>query len=1372
MSAAQRARTQSHRTDVYATLASLFPAGWIGALSSGSILHPTSRHVSPFRPGVGVALAAVLGLLLFSTSSAASAATPNFCPSGTAAGRCDDPEAVAVDQASGDVFVGEFNNNRIDEFTSSGTFLRAFGFGVATGSNDFETCSTTCVKGNENLRPVSLAVDNSGGPSAGDIYVFSGNEVQKYALNPITDQAELVRRFGSAGSGPGQFSGEDPITVDSSGHVWVGDEKRVEEFGENGELLAEVTLPEVAGAKSIGALAVDPAGDFYVLNQNPEARFTPGVRRYSSSGALLETLDPTGHPNALALDPASGDLFVSDQLEPNKPANAGPATLLQFDSTGALTESFGSGEVIGAPQGNVLAFGESARRLYVVSSASGENSAAQAFALPQPGPLPVSVFTKEVGKTSATLCAKINPEGASTTAHFQYLTAAAYEADGDSFGTGTLETAESAPLGSDFEPHELCQAVSPLLPATAYRFRVVATNPNAGPGGIDGEAAEFSVLPPAAIDFAGVADVTAESATLEAEVNPLGDATSYRFEILTEARYLANGETFAGAAQVPLAPVAIGSGQADVPVSQHVQGLQGGTAYFFRVVVTNAVSEANGGPFAGPTHAFTTQVPAASGLPDGRAWEQVSPVDKRDGRITGIGENELVQASASGDAITYLSSSPVEADPQGAPGTTPVLSGRAAGGWSSIGLASPHESALGLTASSEYRFFSEELTSALMLPRNAPVLSPAASQPTPFLRATSSPGTPTSFCTTSCYRPLVTGCPAVAECPPAVAAAANVPAGTEFGNREFEPEFLGATPDLSHIVLGSKAPLVTGAPSRGLYVWSDAEAPSRQLRLVSIMPDGTPVTGATFGLESSAAAQFSREAISSDGSRVLFSQAGHLYLRLDATAEPSASGECSGSEPAKACTVQLDTVEAGAPGGGQSPEAELQTASVDDSRIFFTDTQQLTPRSGTALGAGDLYEYDLERPLGERLADLTPETDGEVAAVQGSLPGASEDGSYLYFVANGVLGDGVSRGAKPGDCRLNGPDGSGECNLYVAHQGSLHFIATLAGQDYPSWDGRRRGLNGLTSRVSANGRWLAFMSERSLTGYDNTDTVSGEPDEEVYLYHAGVGQGEEGRLVCASCNPSGARPHGVRYEEDGNENLRLAGGDRVWVGTQWLAANIPGWTPYELNRASHQSRYLSDAGRLFFNSSDALVPADTNGAEDIYEYEPPATAEEAPPGDSCTTTSSTYSPASQGCVNLISSGASKAESAFLDASENGSDVFFLTSAQLAPTDTDTSLDVYDARVGGGFPQATRPVECSGDACQQPATPPAETTPGSLTFSGAGNVVECPKGKQLKQAKCVTAKHEETRQHKKKHHKKKSSTKGKHKRANSKGGGHK
>lgn len=130
---------------------------------------------------------------------------------------------------------------------------------------------------------------------------------------------------------------------------------------------------------------------------------------------------------------------------------------------------------------------------------------------------------------------------------------------------------------------------------------------------------------------------------------------------------------------------------------------------------------------------------------------------------------------------------------------------------------------------------------------------------------------------------------------------------------------------------------------------------------------------------------------------------------------------------------------------------------------------------------------------------------GEAADVQGVVLGASEDGSYVYFVAEGVLA--------PGGI-------AGEDNLYMSHEGKATFVATLAPDDL-QWKGLSQygELAYLPSRVSPSGRFLAFMSSRGLTGYDNRDAVSGERDEEVYLYDA-----RSGRVVCASCDPTGARP--------------------------------------------------------------------------------------------------------------------------------------------------------------------------------------------------------------------------------------------------------
>ena len=102
---------------------------------------------------------------------------------------------------------------------------------------------------------------------------------------------------------------------------------------------------------------------------------------------------------------------------------------------------------------------------------------------------------------------------------------------------------------------------------------------------------------------------------------------------------------------------------------------------------------------------------------------------------------------------------------------------------------------------------------------------------------------------------------------------------------------------------------------------------------------------------------------------------------------------------------------------------------------------------------------------------------------------------------------------------------------------------------------------------------------------------------------------------------------------------------------------------------------MRDDGRMFFTSAEALVPQDTNGKEDVYEYEPAGVG-------GCTTESETYGEESEGCVSLISSGVSEHESAFLDASASGNDVFFVTEEKLAPADTDTNFDVYDATVCG------------------------------------------------------------------------------------------
>jgi hypothetical protein len=216
-----------------------------------------------------------------------------------------------------------------------------------------------------------------------------------------------------------------------------------------------------------------------------------------------------------------------------------------------------------------------------------------------------------------------------------------------------------------------------------------------------------------------------------------------------------------------------------------------------------------------------------------------------------------------------------------------------------------------------------------------------------------------------------------------------------------------------------------------------------------------------------------------------------------------------------------------------------------------------------------------------------------------------------------------------------------------------------------------------------------------------------------------------------SCMPSGARPVGVEYHKLEPGSGGLAGGPRdAWLEAGLVAANVPGWTGNdeagEVSR--YQPRYLTDQGRVFFNSADGLVPQDVNGTEDVYQYEPLGI--KGPEGDElCTEAMSTFSARSGGCVNLISSGESSRESAFLDASESGEDIFFLTAGQLDPTqDHDNALDVYDAHACSTNspcpPQsAETPPPCdTGDSCKAAPTPQPSIfgAPPSATFNGLGN----------------------------------------------------
>jgi hypothetical protein len=335
-------------------------------------------------------------------------------------------------------------------------------------------------------------------------------------------------------------------------------------------------------------------------------------------------------------------------------------------------------------------------------------------------------------------------------------------------------------------------------------------------------------------------------------------------------------------------------------------------------------------------------------------------------------------------------------------------------------------------------------------------------------------------------------------------------------------------------------------------------------------------------------------------------------------------------------------------------ENGTETVLISEGGRFWTANSEGTEAFFTK---GDLYEWH-EVDGVPTTTDLTPGVE-----VQGVL-GASENGEYVYYVDTSD-------------------------NLDLWHEGVVTFIATLApgdnntqviasnGAESGDW---RPGLAQRSAQVTPDGRAVVFMSSQSLTGYPN------EGLREVYVY-----EDETGRLFCASCYPGGAPPVLTGYKGNaGFLPLPFGGGVR--------------------SMNTYQPRWINEEGsRVFFDGEEPLVAQDTNGQQDVYEWERDGAG-------SCQ--------AAEGCVYLLSGGTSSDISAFVDASSSGNDAFIVTRAQLVPQDRNEDDDLYDIRVDGV--QSLVPPACTGTGCQGvPSAPPLFATPPSVTFNGVGNLEPLP-----------------------------------------------
>ena len=1232
------------------------------------------------------------------------------CQNEAEAGQLCLPVGVGVDVA-GNVYVADEYDHRVNKFDKTGRFLSAWGWGVVDGAPELQVCTTFCQVGESGSAmtefdlPQGVAVD-----AGGNVYVFDkghyrvekfdsegkfllmfGHDVNKNGTNVCTVAEEKECQPGTAGTGNGEFTesalSRSYVTIGGPGgeNVYVGDTARVQVFTLLGAYRETLSLSSLSKKGVVTALAVDPQGDVFVKigdDENGEEA-VPGVREFEPKGpgvwveSSIEFDAGSNTVHAIAVD-GSGHLYVGD-------TEGGFHVLKYAVASGVELAAFGFGTAANAFG---MAISGTENKLYV-SDAEMRGGEIWAYSLPEAGPLvePGSERVTAEPRGGAVFEGTVDPEGFSTGVKVQYSSEADFEKEvGGKACEWSCVTGETTPVsvGSGFtdQPVTVKLPTKTLTPGVNYHWRLVASNSQ---GTQTPEGPVFEEFPAAVVEGPWATEVASTSATLSARIDPRGVSTSYRLEYGTSTAY---ENVLVGN---------VGAGEGYVLISYPRQGLLPGTTYHFRLVATNVV-----GGVEVADRTFTTQAAVSlSVLPDGRAWELVSPADKHGALIEpteGVGGD--VQAAVDGSAVGYVADEPVTDNPPGNAESYVVSTRDSSSGWGSQEILpsqslpeGEEQSGSLLVGATLPLLFSPDLAMSVIEPNEAvppSSLSPEATERTIFLHNTES----------GVWTPLVTP--------------ADVETGEKFGGSSVNRmHFLTATPDLSHVVFESPYALTKGSlpvpdikeceggvcsGEENLYEWREpgvdgcGQVPGCLVQ-VNVLPDGQGTFNGFLGRYNIDLVHV----ISDDGRWVAWeykdSNGVHMVYVRD--------------------MVEGKTMQVG------DRHAVFQGMSADGSRVFFLDG----PRVEGSVSY-DLYELNTVTGV---TTDVTgSHGGGEISAgVKDAVVGASKDGSYVYFVATGVLANGGVRG---GD------------NLYVAHeQGgvwSIGLVATLSADDEKDWSALQEGVPGeirfssyqrneqITSRVSPGGRFVAFMSDRSLTGYDNRDAVSGQPDEEVFEYDA-----SSGRVVCVSCNPSGARPVGV-FDSGGGVGSLLVDREGSWQG-HWLAGSMIGWREVQSGRAVYQPRNLSDSGRLFFESPDALVPRDTNGLEDVYEYEP-VKGPEGPSSNDCTSGSERFSERSNGCVGLISAGTSGAESAFYDASANGDDVFFLTASKLVSADYDNSFDVYDAHVcSSSVPcssEPVRPPECdSGDSCKAaPAAQPEIFGPApSATFSGAGNVPPPP-----------------------------------------------
>ena len=1456
---------------------------------------------------IGLLWLALAAMSLFFGPSVAAADTQISEP-GEGAGQTLNPQGVATNFETGQLYVADSGNRRVDVFSSAGAFEMAFGWGVRDGAAELQTCGpaatppiATCKRGLEgggageftNLG--DIAVDNDpASPSQGDIYVVdqrslffvSGNaRVQKF-----DPDGNFLLAFGGGVIGGGA-SGTGNLTT---GSVVIGAVQTTAKAFETGQAITgagipagtrilalgpgTITLSKAATASGSGvALSVAAGPGNIPLNERQIVTIVQGAANVT---LRVETLAPSPTEAFAQVDfsnppPASGPGSLQASLEAL--SNVGPGNVAVSGPTGGpYVVEFGGPRFADTPLPriafsgggfvSILAAqkGGSGAEICTAANAAtcsggvagkghGQFAVSPHLAVGPGGTVYVADCIR-AGASELSPCdgriQKFEPSGA----FVEELALPQIEAQARGVAVDSNEdfyvTAEglrkydsSGSLLAQLSAERGAIAVDPadsLFAAEAdglpgpVPFSVIAEYDAAGntlrrfgygtinePHGLAAHpttpgatysAEQNSVFlreaPPAGPVVVPVpcktSTLSSANATLAAEVNPEGKATTFHFQYIDEASFQTEGGYSSPNTKVSPESASVGSDFFLHAAAVKVAGLDPETTYHCRVVAKNADAEVTGtdGTFKtregfefGPAWPVkvgqSTATLAVEGNPLGTpATGQIEYVTDAQYALNGFedalsaptpeidfGEEEGAMQLRSADLSGLV------------PGTLYHWRLRARNGTPPEGIVCPEQKAPPCPAFEHtFRTYLPEATEAD--DRGYELVSPAAKNSAEVavpgrpggvvenqsIRIQSSSGSGEAVTYTSWTSfGEAKGAPAASQYlskrGPEGWSTENIsPFGFQLG--VLFPPFTGFTKDLGFGAFKVSSPALTPECPEGfesLYLRNNSSG-----GIQCLTPEAPSETDITAGC------RFAYAGASEDGSRVFFAS-GNSYAGA-----PSGSGfnlyEWAAGDGLRLVSVLP------APPGGAAPVANktsfgpagenCQTGqkilrhaiSADGSRAFWTyrPTDTTKPSQLFArVNHSETIQLDAlpDKAKGEGNPGIGP-------AGNGIFWAASADGSVIYFTDEGKL-------------TSNSKAEAGAPDLYRYELGAAKPLTNVT---KGSQAGDVRGVVG----ASEDGSTVYFVAGALLgeAGQKNSaglEAQAGEPN--LYLYREGkvsfvatladgLDQGvweSQPKGMAARVSPDGSHLAFLSIEAQalaGYDNT-IASGEHCQydpiaeklegsplcaqvllfdadTNTLRCASCNPGGSrplgPTLLpgwTNPYEGPRILSDDGsRVFFESYDALLPGDESLKRDVYEFELPGAG-------SCSTSNPNYDPRSGGCHFLISSGRSSDENYLVDASADGRDALFSTRSALVGWDTNENFDVYDYRVGGGFAEPPTPVPCEGDSCNPPEEPlPALPSPSTPNFTGPGNAKPVkPKPKKNKHKK-------HKKKHKGKKHKKK------------------